>query len=109
MADAWPLWMSLETLARALDVTPKQARRLVDMGYLPQPEIIGDVERFSRAAVDESIRGRGQPRENRDDADPYSQGVANAAHQLTALRLPREAEGGVNTTIIRMLYLPNPT
>jgi hypothetical protein len=93
MADAWPLWMSLETLARALDVTPKQARRLVDMGYLPQPEIIGDVERFSRTAVDESIRGRGQPRENRDDADPYSQGVANAKDRVAALRLPREAEG----------------
>jgi hypothetical protein len=87
MADAWPLWMSLETLARALDVTPKQARRLVDMGYLPQPEIIGDVERFSRTAVDESIRGRGQPRENRDDADPYSQGVANAKDRVAALRL----------------------
>jgi hypothetical protein len=93
MTDAWPLWMSLETLARALDVTPEKARRLVDMGYLPQPEVIGDVERWSRTAVDESIRGRGQPRENRDDADPYSQGVANAAHQLTALRLPREAKG----------------
>jgi hypothetical protein len=87
MTDRWPLWMRLDTLAAYIDQTPSKVRTLVSMGYLPQPEVIGDVELFSRAAVDESIRGRGQPRENRDDADPYSQGVANAKDRVAALRL----------------------
>jgi hypothetical protein len=93
MTDRWPLWMRLDTLASYVDLTPAKVRTLVQMGYLPQPEVIGDVERFSRTAVDESIRGRGQPRENRDDADPYSQGVANAKDRVAALRLPGAKAG----------------
>jgi predicted DNA-binding transcriptional regulator AlpA len=85
--NRWPLYMRIETLALALDVSPSKLRTLIRMGHLPEPEIIGDVERWSLAAVDEHIRRHCGAGESRDNADPYSQGVADAKNNVASLRL----------------------
>lgn len=90
--DRWPLWMTRDTLAAALEVAPGKIGVLVSIGALPQPEKIGDVERFSRNAVDEHIRGCRQSGASRIVSDPSVEGVANAENRASALRPLGEKE-----------------
>jgi excisionase family DNA binding protein len=60
--DAWPAWMSVETAARYLDVSPERLRKLQARRHVPfHQEAPGCRVLFSRTDLDEWMTGFRQP------------------------------------------------
>ena len=56
-AGAEPILAAPATMARLLDMTPKQLAALVEAGALPAPRQIGGLERFDVDELRRVIRG----------------------------------------------------
>jgi hypothetical protein len=59
LGQAAPILASERTAARLLDMKPAEFRRLVDLGVLPQPHVLGGLERWRVAELDPIRSGRG--------------------------------------------------
>ncbi len=73
-----PDFVSKATLAYRLDLKPEVIDQYVDRGLLPEPQIIGDAERWLWAEVEERLINR-RTGSNRPAIDPYTKGVRDAA------------------------------
>lgn len=79
--------MSAETLAAVLDLKRVEyVRQLVQRGVLPEPVVIGEVERWDYEQVVEHLRGESGAGANRGEVVASPEDQHHAVHQIAAAR-----------------------